>query len=107
MWDCPAAWVAHARGGCAPAVLICGTDAAASGACDGIDLAAAPSEGAPFVVLPDGGIGGPWPEPGGGDGPAETFLPEQGTGTGYADWAPDAEPAALRRRVDDRCDRRV
>ncbi|MBI5512857.1 MAG: DUF1565 domain-containing protein [Deltaproteobacteria bacterium] len=69
-WPCPAEWVAHGLGGCGPAVLLCARDGgAAAGACDGLDLAlrrplsaADPEAGEAFRLLPDGGIGGAWPE---------------------------------------------
>ncbi len=66
-WSCPASWVPHARGGCGPAVLLCVPGGgAADGVCNGLDLAhlgAATDGGSSgFRVLPDGGIGGAWPE---------------------------------------------
>ncbi|MBI5518105.1 MAG: hypothetical protein HY909_30320 [Deltaproteobacteria bacterium] len=75
-WECPATWVAYERGGCGPAVLLCVPGGgAAPGACEGVDLSrplmiALPDGGTVrgFYRLPDGGIGGGWPEPGDPDG---------------------------------------
>lgn len=69
---CPAGWVAGARGGCGPAVLLCAPDGgAAAGVCAGVDLARPapiplPGGGAVagFRRLAGGGVGGAWPEPG-------------------------------------------
>ncbi len=111
-WPCPPTWVAGAQGGCGPAVLLCADGGAAPGACDGVDLARAPtiaSDGGAvtgFSRLPDGGIGGGWPEPGDPDGPpAEDWSP---TGVPDDDWEPDAGvgacPDGWRRAADGTCD---
>lgn len=88
-WTCPVGWVAAAVGGCGPAVLLCGTGGAAAGACAGVDLSRSPSIALPdggtvlgFRRLPDGGLGGGWPEPGDPDGPPDV------------DWVPDGVPPA-------------
>jgi hypothetical protein len=72
-WTCPAEWVAYARGGCGPAVLLCATTGggAAPGACDTVDVTrpraiVAADGGVPgvsFFVQSDGGIGGGWNAP--------------------------------------------
>ncbi|MBI5518107.1 MAG: right-handed parallel beta-helix repeat-containing protein [Deltaproteobacteria bacterium] len=98
-WPCPATWVAYERGGCGPAVLLCVPGGgAAPGACDGVDLSRPPMITLPdggtvrgFYRLPDGGIGGGWPEPGDPDGPpAEAWVPNAGSGVPAEDWTPDA-----------------
>ncbi len=104
---CPATWVRLAVGGCAPAVLACVVGGrAAPGVCDGIDVTVRPASnsdagegGAPgFYVLADGGIGGPWHEPGDPDGPPA------------ADWFPDAAAPSCPtgwRTAGSRCDPRL
>ncbi len=70
-WPCPMDWVPFARGGCGPAVLLCGPEGGAlAGACDGIEVrrprALDPGDGGTvtsFFVQPDGGIGGGWNAP--------------------------------------------
>jgi hypothetical protein len=82
-WECPANWVGAAVGGCGPAVLLCVPDGgAADRACDGVDLSRPPTLASPdggtlpgFYRLPDGGIGGGWPEPA---GPGGSWVPEVG-----------------------------
>jgi len=103
-WPCPAEWVAYARGGCGPAIMLCVPDGGATrGACNGIDITQAHSIALPdggttssLYRLPDGGIAGPWHEPGDPEGPPA------------ADWAPDAGiptcPTGWRRRGDETCD---
>lgn len=113
-WDCPATWVAAARGGCGPAVLLCAPDGgAAPRACEDVDLSRAPSVPAAdggvtrgFFRLPDGAIAGGWAEPGDPEGPPpEDWSPE---GVPADDWAPDAGIAACaagwRRLPDGTCD---
>lgn len=111
-WPCPPTWVAGAQGGCGPAVLLCADGGAAPGACDGVDLSRAPplpSDGGAvtgFSRLPDGGLGGGWPEPGDPEGPpAEDWSP---TGVPGDDWEPDAGvgacPDGWRRAADGTCD---
>lgn len=87
-WACPTNWVAAEKGGCGPAVLLCvDGGGAAAGACAAVDLARAPlipGDGGGvrgFRRLPDGGIGGGWPEPGEPDGPPD------------ATWSPEGVPA--------------
>lgn len=86
-WACPAGWVASERGGCGPAVLLCASGGgAAAGACDRVDPAhpdpiTLPDGGsvAGFRRLPDGGIGGAWPEPDDPMGPGISACPEAWT----------------------------
>lgn len=103
-WECPADWVPAVSGGCGPAVLLCAPDGgAAPGACEGHDPARSrpvdDDAGATFRLLPDGAIGGAWPEPGDPDGPPA------------ANWRPDAGidqcPEGWSRRDDGACDPRV
>lgn len=71
-WPCPATWVEAARGGCGPAVLLCGPGGgAAEGACDRVDVTQpsrlALADGGTvsgFYRSPDGAIRGAWPERG-------------------------------------------
>jgi hypothetical protein len=116
-WQCPAEWVAHARGGCGPAVLLCAPGGgAAPGACDGIDLsrshAVPDGDGgttASFYRLPDGALGGGWHAPGDLAGPPdEAWTPVVAQGAPAADFAPDAGVALCatgwRRLADGTCD---
>ncbi len=111
-WACPAHWVANARGGCGPAVFLCGPDGGAmTGACAREDL----SHGTPvtdpdggigstFFLASDGGIRGGWHEPGDDAGP-----PSPGErGVPSAMWSPDAGipscPPSWTRLADGTCD---
>lgn len=110
-WTCPAQWVPHAIGGCGPAVLLCRPDGgAAPGVCDRLDLTHPHSvgdrdsgTGTTFYWLPDGGIGGGWPE-----SLPDTSTVAAGGNTPSADWAPDAGipscPAPWRRLDDGTCE---
>lgn len=91
-WACPVGWVAGEHGGCGPAVLLCAAGGgAAPHACDGVDLArpaviALPDGGTArgFYRLPDGGIGGEWPQP---DGPPDgRWAPDAGITTCAEGW---------------------
>lgn len=102
-FSCPPGWVRSAGGGCGPAVILCAPDGgAAAGACAGVDLRRRPvagDGGAPFWLLPDGGIGGAWPEPDDPEGPPA------------ADWHPQTGPSRCadgwQRAADGRCDPRL
>lgn len=94
-WPCPAGWVATEYGGCGPAVLLCGQGGgAAPGVCERADgtrpvVFALPDGGAVrgFRRLPDGGLGGAWPEPGAPDGPPhETWAPDAGIASCLDGW---------------------
>lgn len=96
-WPCPSEWVAAARGGCGPAVVLCAPDGgAAPGACAGVDLSRAHpvgdgGAGESFRLDPDGQIAGAWRLPGEAGGPpAPTWSPDAGVGSPPADWRPDA-----------------
>ncbi len=94
-WPCPGGWVASEYGGCGPAVLLCGQDGgSAPGVCQGADgtppaVFALPDGGTVrgFRRLPDGGLGGAWPEPGDPDGPPpETWAPDAGIASCLDGW---------------------
>lgn len=94
-WACPEGWVAYERGGCGPAVVLCAPGGgAARGACDGRDVTRPPTvtlaDGGTargLYRLPDGGIGGGWPEVSGPDEmPSWEWLQALPTAT----WEPDA-----------------
>lgn len=104
-------------GGCGPAVLLCVPDGgAAEGVCAGHELTRPPRIVLPdggavrgFYRLPDGGIGGGWPEPGDPAGPPnEDWIPP---GVPAADWEPDAGigvcPVGWPRLADGTCDPRL
>ncbi|MBI5517351.1 MAG: hypothetical protein HY909_26495 [Deltaproteobacteria bacterium] len=110
-WECPPEWVPHRLGGCGPAVLLCRPDGGAQeGVCTGLDLTrprpvpyADGGAGSTFYLLPDGGIGGAWPE-------ALPELAEVSAGTlaPPEDFAPTAGipscPAPWRRLEDGTCE---
>ncbi|MBI5517352.1 MAG: hypothetical protein HY909_26500 [Deltaproteobacteria bacterium] len=101
-WECPPEWVPHRLGGCGPAVVLCRPDGGAQeGVCSGLDLTrprpvpyADGGAGATFYLLPDGGIGGAWPEALPTNNPQEPervapsaeFLPEAGIPSCPARW---------------------
>lgn len=112
-WACPEGWVAYARGGCGPAVLLCtpdggaAPDACAPGASSRPAMIARPDGGAVRGLhrLPDGRIGGAWPEPGDPDGPPrEDWAPD----VPDLAWSPDAGiatcPTRWQRRADGTCE---
>ncbi|MBI5517353.1 MAG: hypothetical protein HY909_26505 [Deltaproteobacteria bacterium] len=110
-WECPPEWVPHRLGGCGPAVVLCRPGGGgAEGVCSGLDLTrprpvpyADGGAGATFYLLPDGGIGGAWPE-------ALPELAEVSAGTlaPPEDFAPTAGipscPAPWRRLEDGTCE---
>ncbi|MBI5517794.1 MAG: hypothetical protein HY909_28745, partial [Deltaproteobacteria bacterium] len=97
-WPCPPEWVAHAQGGCGPAVVLCpGDGGAAPGACEGIDYThphPVGDGGTSFYRLPDGAVGGGWPEAlpelaeveTGSLAPPEDFAPTAGIPSCPAPW---------------------
>lgn len=91
-WTCPVDWVPFERGGCGPAVLLCGPDGgAAAGTCASHDprqQRSADDGGTGFWLRPDGAIGGSWPESGDPAGPPpEGWEP---SGVPGVDWRPAA-----------------
>lgn len=70
-WECPLDWVPFARGGCGPAVILCGPEGGALAvACNGLDVhrprTLVGSDGGAvtsFFVQSDGGLGGGWNAP--------------------------------------------
>ncbi len=110
---CPAAWVAAARGGCGPAVVLCAPGGgAAPGACASVDLSRSHpvgDGGESFRLGPDGDIAGGWRWPGEPGGPpAPDWTPDAGAGAPDADWHPDAGiptcPTGWTRTGDGLCD---
>src|SRR5690242_14511989 len=95
-WTCPAGWVETDRGGCGPAVILCGPRGGARpGACDGLDLTHADPTRGGFALAPDGTITGAWPE---GDGtieapPAADWMPDLGSDPCAPGWV--ARPDGL------------
>ncbi len=119
-WPCPAGWVGHARGGCAPAWWVCARDAeSAADACTGIDPsrpALVPAEDggtAPSLFVgADGGVRGAWPEDDAPNAPpAYDWVPDGGTGNTPLEWRPTAGPSSCptdwTRAADGRCDPRL
>lgn len=79
-------------------MLLCAPDGgAAPGACDGVDpsgsaCGASPDAGCALHGLPDGGIGGAWPEPGSANGPPEeSWHPVTGSRTCPESWRLSAD----------------
>lgn len=94
-WPCPTGWVTTEYGGCGPALLLCDPDGgAAPGVCERADGTpparfALPDGGTVrgFRRLPDGGLGGAWPEPGDPEGPpSETWAPDAGIASCLDGW---------------------
>lgn len=113
-WTCPAEWVAYARGGCGPAVLLCAPDGgAAEGACRDVDASRAHAVSDPDGTvgqsvrrLADGTLAGAWPAVNAPNGPPdESWSPD---GVPDAAWSPDAGvsacPTDWTRRDDSTCD---
>lgn len=115
-WACPPDWVAHAGGGCGPAVVLCADGTAAPGACRDVDVTRARTvtdadgeTGQTLHRAADGAFAGAWPAPGAPGGPpADTWSPAD---LPAADWSPAAGvascPPAWTRRDDGSCDPRL